>query len=90
MAGFEEVDISERNNRFPAEVLSLHAQSRTWKIQPIIDNILRPLQENPGIDALQSIVTEAERQTGCGLLQDIREVEVTLIASGRVNLKSSP
>lgn len=83
--GFEEADISERNIGFPDEALAFRAQSRTWKVQHMIKNITQPLQQERGIEALRRIVIDSEYQIDRGLLQNPREVEVTLITSGRVS-----
>ena len=51
----------------------------------MIHNITRPLLQVRGIEALQRIVVDAEYQISRGILQNTREVEVTLITSGRVS-----
>lgn len=56
----------------------------------MIKNITRPLLQERGIEALQRIVIDTEYQIHCGLLQNTREVEITLITSGRVSSKFSP
>ena len=56
----------------------------------MIQNITRPLLHLRGIEALQRIVIDTEYQIDCGMLQNTREVEITLLTSGRVGSKSSP
>lgn len=51
----------------------------------MIDNITRPLQQKPGIEALRRIVVHTEFLIDSGSLQNVREVEVTLLTSGRVS-----
>lgn len=89
---FESADVSERNDQFPDEALALFARSRPriWEIKHMINNITGPLQQTPGIEALRMIVTHTEHLIDRGFLQNTREVEVTLINSGRVSFESSP
>ncbi len=56
----------------------------------MMDNITRPLQQEKGIEALRRIVVDTEYQIDRGVLQNTREVEVTLMTSGRVSSKSCP
>ena len=56
----------------------------------MIEFITRPLQQEPGVEALRRIVIDTELLIDCGLLQNTREVEVALLTSGRVQSKSSP
>ena len=81
-------DVSERNDKFPVEELALFARSRAWKVQNMIDNITRPLMQKPGIEALRRIVIDTELLIDRGFLQNTREVEITLLNSGRVSSKS--
>ena len=56
----------------------------------MIKNIIQPLQLERGVEALLEIVTDTERELRRGSLQSTREVEVTLLTSGRVSSNSSP
>ena len=87
LIGFERADIRERNNYFPAEALEVYARSRAERIQPMIKNITRPLQQQISTGALRKVVADTESLIGRGDLQNEREVEVTLIANGRVSSK---
>lgn len=51
----------------------------------MINNITRPLQQKPGIEALRRILVHTEFLIDSGSLQNTREVEVTLKISGRVS-----
>ena len=55
----------------------------------MISHVTRPLQQERGTEALRRIVIDTELQIAHGLLQNTREVEVTLNTSGRVSFKSS-
>ena len=54
----------------------------------MINNITRPLQQKPGIEALRRIVIDTELLIDRGFLQTTREVEITLLTSGRVSSMS--
>ena len=84
--GFERADISERNDKYPAEELALYARSRAGNL---IKNITRPLRHKPGIEAFRDIVVETELLIKRGFLQNTREIEITLLTSARVSSKSS-
>ena len=55
----------------------------------MIDHITRPLQHERGMEALRRVVTDTELHIDLGKLQTPREVEVTLITSGRVRSRCS-
>lgn len=50
----------------------------------MIEQITQPLQRERGLEALQRVVSDTELEIDHGKLQNPREVEVTLITSGRV------
>ena len=56
----------------------------------MIEHITRPLQHERGMEALRRVVIDTELQIDLGRLQNPREVEVTLITSGRVGSRCSP
>lgn len=85
---FKESDISERNDRYPAEALALFAQSRIDIVEHLIKHITGPLQQERGVEALRRIMIDTELRIATGLLQNTREVEVTLITSGRRSSES--
>ena len=86
LIGFEKAEIQERNNWSQ----TTDAWSQAWDLQHMIKNITQPLQLKSGVEALLGVVIDTERELYRGSLQSPREVEVTLLASGRVGSKSSP
>ena len=56
----------------------------------MIEHITRPLQHERGMEALRRVVIDTELQIDLGKLQTPREVEVTLITSGRVGSRCFP
>ncbi len=56
----------------------------------MMNNITRPLLEEKGIEALRRLVIDTEYQIDRGVLQNTREVEVTLITSARVSSQFCP
>ena len=55
----------------------------------MIEHITQPLQHKRGMEALRRVVIDTELQIDLGKLQSPREVEVTLITSGRVGSRCS-
>ena len=84
--GFGRAIVQKRNDDHPAK----DAKSRTWEILHMIKTITRPLLQRRGIEALRRIVIDTEFQIDRGLLQNTREVEVTLLTSGRVSFQHPP
>ena len=79
--GFERAVVQERNDNHPAK----DAKSRIREIQHMIKTITRPLLQRRGMEALRRIVIDTELLVDRGFLQNTREVEVTLLTSGRVS-----
>ena len=65
-------------------------KSRTPETQHMIKHITQPLQHKRGLEALRRIVTDTEYQMDLGKLRNPREVEVTLITSGKVGSSYTP
>ena len=84
--GFERAGVQGRTGTFQDK----DCRARTWEAQHMIETIIRPLLQRRGMEALQIILNETEFLIYRGLLQNIREVEVTLLTSGRVSSKCSP
>ena len=84
--GFERAVVQKRNDDHPAK----DAKSRTREIQHMIKTITRPLLQRRGMEALRRIVIDTEFLIDRGLLQNTREVEVTLLTSGRVISQRPP
>ena len=53
----------------------------------MVKSITKPLQEKRGIEALRTNMVDAEFKLCSGLLYCPRELEITLISSGRVSLE---
>ena len=52
----------------------------------MIKQIIQPLRQERGLEALREIVIDMELQIDRGKLQNPREIEVALTTSGRVGL----
>ena len=55
----------------------------------MIEHITQPLQHKRGLEALRRVVFDTELEIDLGKLLNPREVEVTLITSGRVGSRCS-
>lgn len=78
----------ERNISFPGAAVA--AQTNFPKIGDLVEKIIRPLEQEKGIEAFQALLADASFGICGGALRDIREVEVVLVSSGRVSDKSPP
>ncbi|KAL2039521.1 hypothetical protein N7G274_007793 [Stereocaulon virgatum] len=86
--GFEEAGIKERNDHLLAGAMLSTAQGREPLVEHMINAIIHPLQQQRGIEAFRDQVSEAEAQLHNGLLQNLREIEVVLISSGKRTSRS--
>ena len=88
-SGFGEANIVERNQHIsPAELTSyVRSPIGIERTKHMIKSITKPLQEKRGIEALRRNMLDAEFKLCSGLLYCPRELEITLISSGRVSLE---
>lgn len=84
--GLEEAVIMERNISFPGAAVA--AQTNFPKIGDLVEKIIRPLEQEKGIEAFQALLADASFGICGGALRDIREVEVVLVSSGRWSSQS--
>lgn len=78
----------ERNSQCLPGALVLNAQSRAPIVDHMIETITQPLQKHRGIEAFCDQVIDIEMQLLNGLLQTPRDVEVSLLLSGKVSTQS--
>lgn len=85
-SGFEEATITERNAQYTPTALEYHSRDTEVlnNAHSLIKTITVPLKEQRGIEAFRDKVIEAECQLCSGLVLTPRELEITLIQSGRV------
>ena len=63
----------------PAERIAF-AEKRQNVVADLMNQIIRPLQAQEGLEAFRDLITTTESQVLSGLLHSPREVEVTLTA----------
>ena len=74
----------ERNKQYHPSHLSLYAQNHASNIEELLEKIIYPLQECDGIKALHAKIELTAIELRNGSLRNVREVEVSLIANGKV------
>ena len=83
--GYKEVAIIERNSQFLSGAMVSNAQNRAPIVEHMIVTITEPLRNHRGIEAFREQVIDIENQLRNGLLQNPRDVEVSLLLSGKVS-----
>ena len=74
----------ERNKQYHPSHLALYAQNHASNIEELLEKIIDPLRKHDGIKALHAKIELTATELRNGSLRNIREVEVSLIANGKV------
>ena len=87
---FHYARICERNRPLLAGHFEWYAKEHGAQIEDMIRHITYPLQQQSGTEALRGVMYQSEVQLLNGRLRNPLEVEVSLIAMGRVSPLSDP
>lgn len=77
--------IIERNSQSLSGALISNAQNRAPMVEHMIETITQPLRKHKGIEAFCDQVNDIEMQLRNGLLQNGRDVEVSLLLGGKAS-----